>query len=104
MDQMKAGPRVAKHGEADQKLAHYFASMPDKGDGCAWYTIDGDAIGLHFRSAADQASFEVPASATASMKHVWLGLSREAGGAFVGVCADCLWYDMWRRGTVGRRT
>jgi len=43
--EVEAGPRAAKHGEADQKLAHYFASMPDKGDGCAWYTIDGDAIG-----------------------------------------------------------
>lgn len=42
---VESRPRGAKHGEADQKLAHYFARSPDKGEGCAWYTIDGDAIG-----------------------------------------------------------
>lgn len=40
-----AGPRGAKHGEADQKLAHHFATMEGKGEGAVWYTIDGDAIG-----------------------------------------------------------
>ena len=42
---VSAVPRGAKHGEADQKLAHHFATMENKGEGAVWYTIDGDAIG-----------------------------------------------------------
>ena len=42
---LTAAPRKGKHGEADQKLANFFATMASKGEGAVWYTIDGDAIG-----------------------------------------------------------
>ena len=42
---VKTAPRAAKHGEADQKLAHFFATKEDRGEGALWYTIDGDSIG-----------------------------------------------------------
>ena len=38
-------PRSAKHGEADQKIAHLFSTRPDKGASGVWHTCDCDSIG-----------------------------------------------------------
>ena len=38
-------PRGSKHGEADQKIAFYFASREDKGATAVWHTCDCDSIG-----------------------------------------------------------